>query len=49
MELLCDVGQVESRFGLFGDSVSVSARQVNALRQTYHRLRNHFGRTRWHS
>ena len=26
MELLGDVGHVESRFGLFGDSVSVSAR-----------------------
>jgi hypothetical protein len=25
MELLGDVGHVESRFGLFGDSVSVSA------------------------
>jgi len=25
MELLDDVGQVESRFGLFGDSVSVGA------------------------
>jgi hypothetical protein len=26
MELLCDVGHVESCFGPFGDSVSVSAR-----------------------
>jgi hypothetical protein len=26
MELLGDVGQVKSRFGLFGDSVSVDAR-----------------------
>jgi hypothetical protein len=26
MELLGDAGHVESRFGLFGDSVSVSAR-----------------------
>jgi hypothetical protein len=26
MELLGDVGRVEFRFGLFGDSVSVSAR-----------------------
>jgi hypothetical protein len=26
MELLQDVGHVESRFGLFGDSVSVGAR-----------------------
>jgi hypothetical protein len=45
MELLCDMGQVESRFGLFGDSVSFGARYVHVLRQTYDRLRNHFGRT----
>ena len=32
-----------------GDSVSVSARLVHGLRQTYHQLRNHFGRTRWYS
>jgi hypothetical protein len=41
-----DVGHVESGFGPFGDSVSVSARYVNALRQTYHKLRNRFGRSR---
>jgi hypothetical protein len=46
MELLGDVGHVESRFGLFTDSVSVSARLVHGLGQTYHKLRNHFGRTR---
>ena len=39
MELLGDVGHVESRFGLFGDGVSVGARQVHGLRQTYDRLR----------
>ena len=49
MELLGDVGHVESRFGLVGDSVSVGARQVPGLCQTYHRLRNRFGRTRWYS
>ena len=43
MELHCDVGLVESRFGLFGDSASVGARSVHGLRQTYHRLRNHVG------
>jgi hypothetical protein len=32
MELLGDVGHVELRFGLFGDSVSVSARKVHVLR-----------------
>jgi hypothetical protein len=45
MELLGDVGHVESCFGLFGDGVSVGARLVHGLRQMYHKLRNHFGRT----
>jgi hypothetical protein len=51
MELLGYVGHVESRFGLFDDSVSVSvdARQVQGLCQTYHMLRNHFRHTRWYS
>jgi hypothetical protein len=49
MELLDDVRHVESRFGLFGDSASVSARHVHDLHQTYHRLRIHFGSTRWNS
>ena len=44
-----DVGHVESLFFLFGDNVSVGARLVHSLRQTYHRLRNHFERTRWNS
>ena len=43
MELLGDVGHVESRFGPFGDSVSIGARYAHGLGQTYHRLRNHFG------
>jgi hypothetical protein len=47
MKLLGDVGHVESHFGPFGDSVSVGAREVQGLCQTYHRLRNHFGRTWW--
>ena len=41
-ELLGDVGHVEPRFDLFGDSISVGARQVDGLRQTYHRLRKLF-------
>ena len=49
MELLGDVGHVEPHFGPFGDSVSVVARYVHGLRQTFYRLRNHFGRTRWYS
>ena len=48
-ELQGDVGHVESRFGPFGDSVNVGGRQVHGWRQTYHRLRNPFGRTRWYS
>ena len=38
MELLGDVGQVESRFSPFGDGVSVSARLVHGFWQTYHGL-----------
>jgi hypothetical protein len=48
MELLGDMGHVESHFGLYGDSVSVGARYWHGLLQTYQRLRNHFGRTRWY-
>jgi hypothetical protein len=36
--LLGDMGHVESHFSLFGESVSVGARLVHGLRQTYHRL-----------
>jgi hypothetical protein len=49
MELLVDVGLVESRFNLFSDSVSVGARLVHDLRQMYHRVINQFRRTRWYS
>ena len=49
MVLLGDVGHVQSYFGPFGDSVSVGARLVHGLRQTYHRLLNHFGHIRWYS
>ena len=45
MQPLGDVGHVESLFGPFGEGVSVGARQVHGLRQTYHMLRNRFGRT----
>jgi hypothetical protein len=40
MELLGDMGHVESYFGPFGDSVSVGARLVHGLRQTYYCLIN---------
>jgi hypothetical protein len=46
MELLGEVSHVEPHFGLFRDSVSVGARYVHGMRRTYHRLKNHFGRTR---
>jgi hypothetical protein len=49
MDLLGDMGHVESRFGPFVDSVSLGARWINSLHQTYHSLRNHYGRTRWNS
>ena len=42
MELLGDLGHVESHFFPFGDSASLGARKVHGLRQTYHRLRNRF-------
>jgi hypothetical protein len=38
MEILGDVGLVEPRFGLFGDSVNLSTTQVHGLGRTYHRL-----------
>ena len=46
MLLLGDEAQLEAHFGPFGDS---DARSVHGLRRTYHRLGNHFGRTRWNS
>ena len=49
MELLGDVGHVELRFDPFRDSVSVGARKVLSLRQTYHKLKNRFGHTRRYS
>ena len=42
MELLGDVGHVESCFGLIGNSVSVGATMVHSLHRTYHRLRKSF-------
>jgi hypothetical protein len=42
MILLCYEAQVEARFLHFGDSANLDARWVHGLRQTYHRLRNHF-------
>jgi hypothetical protein len=47
MVLLGDEAKVDARFGLFGDSNTLDERLVHGLRRTYHRLINHFGRTRW--
>jgi hypothetical protein len=49
MELLDDEAQVEAHFGPFGDVANLDARYVHGLRQTYHRLENHFKCTRWYS
>ena len=49
MVLLGDEAQLEARFGPFGVSANLHARSGHGLRRTYHRLRNHFGRTRWNS
>ena len=49
MVLLCDEAQMEAHFGPFGDSANLDARKVHGLRQTYHWIGNHFGRTQWNS
>jgi hypothetical protein len=49
MGLLGYEAQVEARFGPFGDSATLDARLVHGLLQTYHRLRNSIGGTRWNS
>jgi hypothetical protein len=36
MELLVDLGHVESRFGLFADSANLDARLVDGVRRMYH-------------
>jgi hypothetical protein len=42
MELLGNVGHVESCFGLIGDGVSIGGREVHGLRRTYRGLKNRF-------
>jgi hypothetical protein len=49
MVLLRDVGQVEARLGLFGDSVNLGASYVQGLRRIHHGHGNQFGHTRWYS
>jgi hypothetical protein len=46
MVLIDDEAQVEARFCPFGDSANLDARWLHCVRRTYHRLGNHFGRTR---
>jgi hypothetical protein len=46
MVRLGDEAQVEAHFGPFRYSAYLDTRSVHGLRQTYHRLRNRFGRTR---
>jgi hypothetical protein len=47
MELHDDMGHVEC-CGPFEDTAGVDESLVHGLRQTYRRLRNHFGGTRWY-
>jgi hypothetical protein len=47
-ELADEEAQVESHFGLFGDSANLDARYVHSLHGTYHRLRNRFRCTQWY-
>ena len=47
MELLGDVDYVESRLVRLEMVFVLVQDLVHGLRQTFHRLRNHFGRTRW--
>jgi hypothetical protein len=49
MGLLGDEAQMEARFVLFGDSGTLDARLVHGLCQTYLRLGNSIGGTRWNS
>jgi hypothetical protein len=49
MVLLGEEAQVEAAFGLFGDGISVDVRSLDSLCQTYNRVKNHFGHTRWYS
>jgi hypothetical protein len=43
MELLGDEAEVEAHFGPFGGSAKLD--EAHGLRQTFHTLRNRFGRT----
>jgi hypothetical protein len=49
MGLLGDKAQVDAGFGPFGHSATLDARLEHGLRQTYRRLGNSIGGTRWNS
>ena len=49
MVLLCDEAQLEAHFCPCGDSANLDARLVRGLRRTYHRIGDHFGRSRLNS
>jgi hypothetical protein len=42
-------GSSEAHIGPFGDNVNLDARMVHGLYRMFHRLRNHFGCTRWYT
>jgi hypothetical protein len=46
MVLLGNEAELEARFGPSRNSAKLDARKVHSLHPTYHRLGNHFGRTR---
>ena len=45
MVLVVEEAQLDARFGLFGYSANLDARQLHSLHAMYHMLRNQFGRT----
>jgi len=49
MELVDDVCHMESRFGIFRDSVRSGVTYVHVLCRMNHSLKNRFRRTRWYS
>ena len=43
------IGSTGISFRPFGHGANLDARKVHGLRQTYHWIGNHFGRTQWNS
>jgi hypothetical protein len=40
---------MDAHYDLFGDRAHLNARLLLGLRRSYHKLKNHFGCTRWNS